>query len=331
MKYQQLSIEEREFLKEGLWAKKSLRQIALEMKRSVATISREIKRNGRSGYYSPYKANERACVQKSSRGREARLKNDEIRAYVVSKLKQGWSPEQISGRLKLEKGQAISHEAIYQYIYHQVHRDGWGYLKPGKEDLRVYLKRRHKRRTKKGLRSSKRVGKIAGKSIDDRPAEVELRKDIAHWEGDSIVSKKSKFRLNTLVERKSGIVYITKMTDGTSEATRQAVIERLRPLPSQYRKTLTVDNGSENACLAALEEALGIDCYLAHAYHSWEKGTNENTNGLVRWYVPKGTDFAHITNEEIQAIENALNNRPRKRLGWRTPLEVFNQSVALES
>ena len=188
MKYQQLNIEERELLKQGLIEQRSLRGIAVELGRSVASLSRGLRRNGRSGQYSPFRANERAIQKRTSRGRGLRLKSDDIRNYVIVRLHQGWSPEQISGRLRLETGQTISHEAIYQYIYHQIHRDGWGYPKPGREDLRPCLKRRHKRRVKKGLRGTCRVGRIWGKSIDLRPRIVRLRKRFGDWEGDAMVS-----------------------------------------------------------------------------------------------------------------------------------------------
>lgn len=331
MKYEQLSIEEREFLKQGLIEKRSLRSLASELNRSASSLSRELKRNGRSGHYSPYRANQRASLKKSSRGREWRLKNDQIREYVVLKLKTGWSPEQISGRLRLEQGLKISYEAIYQYIYSQVHRNGWGNLKSGKEDLRPHLKRRHKRRVKKGLRGTCRVGKLPGKSIDLRPKIVSLRKRFGDWEGDAMTSRQSLVGLNTLVERKSGYVLITKIQNSSSQETSAAAIRRLSLFPKPLRQTITWDNGKENAKIATIEQALSLDCYLAHPYHSWERGTNENTNGLIRWYLPKKTDFAKVTDEEILFIENELNTRPRKRLGYKTPLEVLNPSVALQT
>jgi IS30 family transposase len=245
-------------------------------------------------------------------------------------LKDGYSPEQIAGRLSKDHPEfSLSHEAIYQYIYSQVYRNGYGKMKHGYHDLRPYLKRRHKRRTKKGMRKSQRIWRPKGISIDLRPKEIESREVLGHWETDSMVSKKSRVGLNTLVERKTGLVFITKVKDGTSETTKDVVVERLGTLPKQFRKTITSDNGSENFAYDEAEKILELDWYFAHPYHSWERGTNENTNGLIRWYLPKGTDFATISNETIRLIEDALNNRPRKRLGWKTPLEAFNESVAL--
>jgi IS30 family transposase len=326
MKYKHLSIWEREKIQEFLWQKKSIRSIAIVLNRSTSSISREIKKNIPLHYqYTPRLANERALKKRKSRGRKLRLKSYFIRQYVVSHLRMGYSPEQISGRLSLEyPKEKISHEAIYQYIYHQIHSD---YVKKGNIDLRIYLKRRHKRREKKGMRKHQRIFKPKGLSIEERPKEVQRRKTMGHWEGDSVVSRKSKVGLNTLVERKTGLVLISKIQNGTSNETANTVINRLKSFPC---KTLTTDNGSENFAYEKIQNELQISCYFAHPYCSGERGTNENTNGLIRYYLPKGTDFATISNETIKHIENILNNRPRKRLGWKTPLEVFNECVALQ-
>ena len=329
MKYKHLSIEEREKIQELLWQKTSIRDIAKVIGRSVSSISRELKRNKPLLFdrYTPRIANEKALKKRKSRGRKLRLKSFFIRKYVIDHLKMRYSPEQIAGRLSLEyPNEKISHEAIYQYIYSEIHRDGYGYLKPNHEDLRVYLKRRHKRRIVKGMRKGQRIFKHKGISIEERPKEVERRRVLGHWEGDSMVSMKSTVGLNTLVERKSGLVLISKIRNKTMEETSKTVINRLKDIRC---KTLTLDNGSENFGYEKIQKELQISCYFAHPYCSGERGTNENTNGLIRHYFPKGTDFALIEEEAIQAVERALNNRPRKRLGWKTPLEVFNESVAL--
>ena len=332
MKYQHISIEEREIIQEMLWDKESVRAIARRLNRSPSSVSREIQRNNpkQKSRYTPRTANDRALKKKQSRGREERLKDNTIREYVTSKLKSGYSPEQISGRIQIDLPKySISHEAIYQYIYRQVHRNGYGYLKPNCEDLRIHLKRRHKRRAKKGMRKGQRIFRPYGLSIEERPHEVNTRRTIGHWVGDSVVSRKSKVGLNTLVERRTGLTFITKIQDGTAKETTNAVVRRLSMLPSILRRTLTVDNGTENFGHDVVKEKLSTTCYFAHTYSSWERGTNENTNGLIRWYFPKGTDFAKVTDEEIANVEYALNTRPRKRLKWRTPIEVFNSSVAL--
>ncbi len=332
MKFKHFTIEEREKIQELLWQKSSIRTIAKAIDRSPSSVSREINRNRPLQYkYLPRAAERRAHEKRACRGRKLRLKSGFIRRYVVAGLKEGLSPEQIAGRLHREyPNESISPEAIYQYIYNQVHREGRGSMKIGYHDLRPYLKRRHKHRTKQGMRKSRRVLRPKGPSIDDRPKEIESRRTIGHWESDSIVSKQSSVGLNTIVERKTGLVFITKIVNGTAEVTKQAVVSRLSPLPAQVRKTLTSDNGSENALYDHVMTELGILWYFAHPYHSWERGTNENTNGLIRWYFPKGTDFATISDDAIKAVETALNNRPRKRLGWMTPLEAFNESVAIK-
>lgn len=330
MPYQHLNVTEREKIQDGLRAKKSLRSIAEDIGRPVSTISREIARNETTErqIYTPRLAEERAKEKRKERGRHDRLKNKTIREYTITKLKDGYSPEQIAGRLPIDHpGHAVSHESIYQFIYAQFHRQGNGRCLT--EDLRVYLKRRHRHRAKKGMRKGQRIFKPKGISIDERPKYIEKRKSIGHWEGDSVVSRKSPYALNTIAERKTGLVFISKLKNHTAEETSTAVQKRLGAVSPRFRKTLTLDNGTENSDYETITKSIGTVCYYAHPYHSWERGTNENTNGLIRWYLPKGTDFATIPDEAIRAIENALNNRPRKRLGWRTPLEVFNAGVAL--
>ncbi len=329
-KYQHFTIEEREKVQEFLWQNKSIRTIAKALNRSPSSVSREIKRHlpKERRQYTPRVAHEQALKNRRSRGRAERLKNDIVRNYVVDHLKQRWSPEQIAGRMKQDIGETVSHEAIYQYVYSQIHRNGYGYLKPGKEDLRVYLRWKRKRRQAKGMRKSQRVLRPEGISIDLRPKIIETRKRFGDWEGDTVESKDHKPGINTLVDRKSGYVFITKLGAKTGEATVQAVASRISKLPKQLRRTLTLDNGPENRDWQSMQAATELDIYFAHPYHSWERGINENTNGLIREYFPKKTDFDMITNEEIAKVEYDLNTRPRKRHNWRTPLEVI--SVALQ-
>jgi len=328
MKYQHLGVEEREEIQEGLWKKESIRSIAKRLGRSPASISREITKNQPlQRKYFPRVAHERALLKRKERGRKLRLKNQTIRRYVTKHLKEGWSPEQIAGRMKLEDVGSISHEAIYQYIYARVHRGGNGAMKRGYPDLRIYLKRRHKKRAKKGMRKGERIFKPKGPSIDDRPLVVDLRTRIGDWEGDTIAGKNNSTGLNSLVERTSGLLLLSKLRAKTAEATREVVCKRLKGLPVY---TLTTDNGPENQEWRETKESIGASVYFAHPYCSGERGTNENTNGLVRWYEPKKTDFTDVSEEEVARVEYALNTRPRKRLGYRTPLEVFTQGVALQ-
>jgi IS30 family transposase len=209
MKYRHFTIEEREKIQYMWWERKSIRVMAKALNRSPSSISRELKRSfpSRHKVYTPRIAHKQALIKRKSRGRYDRLKNSSIREYVIKHLKLGWSPEQIAGKLPEEQpNQSISHEAIYQYVYIQVHRQGHGTLKPNCEDLRVYLKRRHKRRGQKGMRTVQRVFKPRGPSIEDRPFVVDKRIRIGDWESDSIVSKDNAPGLNSLVERKTGLL-----------------------------------------------------------------------------------------------------------------------------
>ena len=330
MKYKHLSIEERELLQTLWWERKPIREMARALGRSPSSVSRELRRNFPSEHkvYAPRLAHERALKSRRSRGRKERLRNERIRAYVIEKLKIRWSPEQISRRMKIDLGESISHEAIYQFIYAQC-RNGSPEIRVGREDLRAYLRRSRKRRQRKGMRKAQRIFKPEGISIDERPEIVNLRKRIGDWEGDTVESKDHKPGINTLVERKTGLVFITRLEDKTGRATALAVGERIRALPSELKQTLTLDNGPENRDWQVLEQSTGLKVFFAHPYHSWERGTNKNTNGLIRDYFPKKTDFSMISDEEIAQVEYLLNTRPRKRLGWLSPLEAL--SVALGS
>ncbi len=334
MRYKHFTVDEREKIQEMLWEKESVRAIARILGRTPSSVSREIKRNKppQQNRYTPRVAHERAVKKRSSRGREERLKNEKVREYVVQKLKLGWSPEQIGGTCKEATGYSISHEAIYQYIYAQIHRDGHGSVKPGCEDLRVYLAWRRKRRMYRGGRKSYHLKHGPLPSIDDRPKEVDRRKVVGHWEDDSVVSKASPDRLRTTNERRSGIVFIARAKNGTIEEANRITIERLGALPQKLRKTLTRDRGTENLGYRELQTVLGIRPFFAHPYHSWEHGSNENTNGLIRRFFPKKTDFSTITDVQIAHVEYLLNSRPRKRLGFKTPYQIFYQltGVALD-
>lgn len=335
--WKQLSLDERiriEIRYRDGW---SLGKIAEELGngRTKGTVSREIRgrpRKGRGRYDARRSHAEAMERRKGKRGE--RLKNDIVRTYVTEKLKEGWSPEQIHLRLPIDHpGESVSHEAIYQYVYAQIHRGGNGSVKPGCEDLRPFLARRHKRRAKKGFRKERKAEKATSMpSIEARPETVSLRKEIGHWEDDCIVSRQGRDRLKTVNERVSGIVLIGKMGDGSIESSNGSVISRLREVPKRYRKTLTRDRGSENLGWKELEKALGISCYFAHPYSSYERGSNENLNGLIRRYFPKKTDFSKVSDEDIRRVESLLNSRPRKRHGGKTPYEVFYErtGVALD-
>lgn len=307
---------------------RSFREIArvLGKDRSASAICREVAGKPRrgTGRYQASIAHSKTCDEREKRGKRPRLKNDLIRKYTIKKLKLGWSPEQISIRLPIDhKGEEISHEAIYQFVYAQVHRGGNGVLRKGCEDLRPYLAYRHKRRRVKGFRRIQRTERPVLPSIEDRPEEADKRKKIGHWEDDTMLSRKSSARLKTINERVSGLVFIKKIKNGSVEESNRAVLSRLSAIPSVYRQTLTRDRGTENFGYKEIEDVLEVSCYFAHPYCSQERGSNENLNGLIRRYFPKGTDFSKVTEEELNRVEHLLNTRPRKRLAGLNPYEVF--------
>jgi len=320
--YKHLSQEEREIIANLLSGGSSLGEIAKAVGRDKSTITRELARNSppERRRYVPCRAHARACERKTKANKHERLKNDLVRQYVKDGLAKGWSPEQISGRIQIDHpGQTINHEAVYQFIYHPQN--------PDRLEMIQLLRRAHKKRRNKSIGRKVRKTTIPNRiSIDVRPKSVESRRHAGHWEGDSLISRKSKAALNTLVERKSRLVLITKLSRKSADETNRAVIDRLKKLPARGRQTLTLDNGTENAKHEALSARLGIRCYFARPYASWERGANENANGLIRWYLPKGTDFRKITPEQIAKIEQLLNSRPRKCLGYKTPAEVAASS-----
>lgn len=338
--FERISFKERVIIENRYCVdKKKVKDIAIELGRSWSSVIREIGDRPRIGR-GKYSADARQKVvekKRSNQGRKSKLNHRPLKNYAVSKLKLGWSPEQIEIRLPIEypenKKMRVSYEAIYQYIYGQIYRAGNGKVKPDCEDLRMYLPRRHKRRAQKGFRKAQKMERIGIlPSIEDRPKEVEKRKTVGHWEDDSIVSRQSNERIKSINERKSGVVLLGKMKNGTQEEATRVVRDRLNKIPSPYLKTLTRDRGTENMGWEEIRQELGIDVYFAHAYSSYERGSNENLNGLVRRFFPKKTDFSKVSDEELLKVEYLLNTRPRKRFGGKTPLEVLLEEtgVALE-
>jgi len=338
--FERISFKERVIIENRYCVdKRKITAIALELDRPKSAISREIggkPRIGRGKYRADVRQKE-VEDKRNNQGRKSKLIHEPLKDYVVTKLKLGWSPEQIEIRLPIEykenKTMRISYEAIYQYVYSQIYRKGNGIVKPNCEDLRIYLPRRHVLRAKKGFRKAQKLER-AGilPSIEDRPKEADKRKEIGHWEDDCIVSRQSKDRIKSVNERVSGVVFLGKMKDGTQEESTRVLCDKLKSIPTPYLKTLTRDRGTENMGYLEIQKELAIDVYFAHAYASYERGSNENLNGLVRRFFPKKTDFSKVTDAELLKVEYLLNTRPRKRLGGKTPLEVFLEKtgVALE-
>lgn len=319
--YEHLSATEREHI--AIMKEKGLKQseMARKLGRSPSTISRELKRNAppvHKGYYLGHKAHERAKARKQTAGKRDKLKCPELRAYVGDHLSLGWSPEIIAGRWNKDHHPTISPEAIYQYIYSE------------KPDWIAYLPRRHKKRHSKGHSRKHRRSHIPNRvSIEQRSAAANEREELGHWEADSIVSSRSLPALNIVVERVTRLTKISKLEQKTAGLSSQAIIDRLANYPSEFLRSITYDNGSENVAHEAVNESLGTTSYFCAPYHSWEKGGVENTAGLVRRFFPKKTDFNDVSHKEIERVENLLNNRPRKCLGFLTPYEVANNwSVA---
>jgi len=324
-KYNQLRQRERDQIDVLNRKGESCAAIGKKLKRDKSTIARELKRNSSPEYhcYLAHRASQRANERKHRAVHRERLRDPLVRAYVLAKLKEDWSPEQIAGRIRTDHpGLKVSHEAIYQYIYAKDTVDRKGLI--------ASLKRSHRKRRHKGLYRHQKKTKIPNRvSIDQRPAQVQARRQFGHWETDSLISRKSKAALNSLTERKSRLLRLTGLRQKSARHTARAVIRHLKDLPPAARRTLTLDNGTENTGHELITLETDIQCYFAHPYHSWERGTNENTNGLIRYYLPKGTDFSTISKQQLQFIENRLNNRPRKCLGFKTPNEVAASCVAL--
>ena len=284
-----------------------------------STISREYnKRKTPNGYFAEYAQIDYEDKREAC-GKHKILSDYKVRDQVVYLLKQGWSPETISGRLTYEYGRSvISHESIYQYIYEDEYAVS--------ENLRMYLKHGKRRRTSwKGRRSSK--SRIPNRvSIHKRPVIVKERSELGHWEGDSVIYP-YKQAINTVNELKSGLVAFTKLERKTAELTAQAMIEKL----SSYEvKTITVDNGSEFTRHEKVTKVVDAPVYFCDPYSSWQRGANENVNGLLRRYLPKRKSIMGVTQEELDEIAEDLNHRPRKRLGYKTPHEVYyNKSYTL--
>jgi len=303
----------------------SLRQIGRELGRHHTSISREIARN-RPTYADDavywYDAAEHFAKERRHKARHRRRQHGRLVAYVTTKLNLDWSPEAISGRLKVDypndETMRISPETIYQWTYLDSRNKG---------SLHHHLRRRHKyRRRQKRYGSGRRF--IPGRvSIDLRPPIVATRERFGDWEGDTMEGGKGKGGLATHVERKCRYLLAAKLTDKKAVTMTEQCIKSFRRTPRILRQTLTLDNGKEFMQFKELERKTGLKIYFADPYSAWQRGTNENTNGLLRQYFPKGTDFRNISEKEVAIVVKKLNNRPRKCLNYQTPYEVYCQAL----
>jgi IS30 family transposase len=293
-------------------------EIAKEVEVHRSTICRELRRNTGERGYRAKQADEKACARRANAAHKKHI-SAETWGVVEEKLRQDWSPEQISGWLKKRQEIRISHEWIYQHVLADLRADG---------DLYTHLRQHGKRRKRYGKYD--RRGKLPNRvSIEERPQVVEQRERLGDWEIDTLVGKGQCGALVSLVERKSRYTLLQPVTHRLADLVADAAISVLRPF-ADFVHTITGDNGKEFAEHVRIAEALKANFYFAHPYSAWERGTNENTNGLVRQYFPKKTDFSKVALSETKIAADRLNHRPRKCLDFKTPFEVFfDQSVAL--
>lgn len=310
MTYHHLNREERYQISALLKAGLTPTQISVNLGRHKSTISREIRRNSGLRGYRP----RQACLvaeDRATNSRNARQITHSDWLCVEDYLRDQWSPEQIASEVPM------SHETIYRHVYADKATGGELY-----KSLRCQRKRR-----KRYAGGRDRRGQILGRRpISERPRHIEERRQIGHWEGDTLIGKRHKHAIVSLVERKSGYAVLAKVENKTSDQVSTAIIERLKPIARRVR-TLTYDNGKEFADHAVIDRVLGSTAYFADPYSSWQRGSNENLNGLIRQYIPKSRPLSTVTNAELAKIERLLNTRPRKRLGYKTPHEIFTNSL----
>jgi transposase, IS30 family len=308
----QLTLLEREriaqFVNQGL--RKA--EIGRRLGRHPSTIGRELARNGEGTNYWASRAQEKSKARRRYRARK--LDDHDVNAYVRHGLAQCWSPEQIAGRSRLcfrqQPRRWLSHSTIYRWIARDPDREHW-------ESFLRFGRRRREPETR---------GKLPARAeIAGRPAIVDERRRFGDWEGDTIVGKQRRSGLVTLVERKSGFGLVAKVQRLKARNVERATTRQFAPLPRGLRHTATFDNGKEFARYERITKKTGIAVYFARPYHAWERGSNESFNGLLRQFFPKGTDFTGISPLEVKYVHNLLNDRPRKRLGYRTPREVLGQ------
>jgi IS30 family transposase len=314
MKYRQITLEER-------YRISALRQTGLcpagigqELGRHRSTISRELQRNRSpwDGRYRPSKAQEQANGRRSRSRRNQRFGAEQWR-LVTSLLGEKWSPEQVSGTLRKRGELSISHETIYRYVWRDRAEGG---------ELHRHLRCAGKKRRKRYGRYDSR-GRLAGKRLlAERPASVERRQAVGHWEIDTVMGVGNTHCVVSLVERATGYLLLGKLRARTAAELTRRTIELIRKQPGQVR-TITADNGTEFHSYRVIEKATGVRFYFATPHHAWERGTNENTNGLIRQYLPKRKSMARVTQQDCNRIAKALNTRPRKRYDYQTPEERF--------
>lgn len=322
--YKRLTLKEREEISRLLAVGASLNDIAKSLSRASSTVSREISSSGvvHIQYYRAVFAQQRANKARHKIRKNHKLDNNEVlREFVFSRLRDNWSPEQIAKRLVLSypnnMNMHISHESIYSYLY---------VLPRGtfRKELISHLRREHthrRRRKGRGRGKACRIGEYL--SIEERPKEIEDRIVPGHWEGDLMIGSKNGSAIGTLVERTTRMTFLVKLANRDAGIVRKAFAEQFRHIPAGLKRTLTYDQGAEMAQHKLFTKDTKIKVYFAHPHSPWERGSNENTNGLIRQYFPKKTDFSKISKTKLKQVQDELNDRPRKTLEWYTPHEQF--------
>jgi IS30 family transposase len=321
-----LSLAEREEISRGLAKKETLTSIAARLGRSVSTISREVKRNATAGGYRAHRA-DRMADARTRRPRPGKLAtNDPLRKRVEEGLKAKWSPQQISARLRLEHPDDprmwVSHETIYTSLFVQA-KAGL----PGELTVHLRTGRVRRRAQRRVLVGPRRIADMA--LLHTRPPEVEHRLEIGHWEGDLMVGRKGLSHIGTLVERHTRYVVLLHLASSRTDDVIEILTATISRLPEELRGTITWDQGNEMTRHALFTNATGIPVYFCEPRSPWQRGSNENTNGLLRQYFPKGTDLSVHTEGDLRGVALHLNTRPRSVLEWRTPTEVLSRYVAM--
>ena len=326
--YKQLSVEERSVIAVGLGQGLSWRAIANLLGRPVSTVSREINRNAGAQGYAPHEAVARCKKRKFRRKRLLSNASSLLWQEVQTLMRKGWSPEQIAGKLKVmhpdDPDQRVSHETIYAHIYAYPR----GKLRT---DLIALLRKSHKTR-KPRARGEDRRGKIKNMTlIADRPKEIDSRKIAGHWEGDLIKGKYNRSSVGTFVERTSRYVILVQLDNAKADTVCDGFARELQNVPSDLLKSITYDQGREMAQHEQLAATLNLAVYFCDPHAPWQRGSNENTNGLLRQYLPKGSDLNAFSQTDLNAIAAKLNTRPRKKLSFKTPEEVYFASIPCQN
>jgi transposase, IS30 family len=316
MGYTHITKEQRYKIQSWLELSMPQDEIAARLGKGEGSVSREISRNqNASGKYTAGLADKKSNKRRMTGKRQSRklIKDKKLRRAVFAQLKKKKSPEQIGGKRKRDGKAYVVHETVYSYIYD--YAPNWKqYLRQKKGKYR----RRHGTKDREYIREQAKK-----RRIDERPAIVELRTEIGHWEGDTIRGKEKTTAIATHVERVSGYALADKLDHATAENLKQKTVRSFARIPTEKKKTETLDNGVEFSEYELMERETGMEIFFAYPYHSWERGTNENFNGLLRQYFPKGSNFATVTQKDVSRAVRELNHRPRKRLKYLTPYEVF--------